>query len=153
MVKLLRGFTVISAVTAMAAATVLLSATPSDAAKPDKNRFRCKAETETTQMDARYEERTHRLKTRKRFRAQFEGSGAGLVAGAQLSVLVDTVAVGNITLVEEVPGEVEGQLRFDAKGRFGKKALPFPANFPVIAEGSLVELQLAGATVLACELD
>ena len=147
---LLRGFTVISAVAAIAAATVLLSATPSEA-KSDKIRFRCKAETETTQMDARFEERTK--KSRKKFRAQFEGSGDGLVSGAQLSVVVDAVTVGSMTLVQEVPGEVEGQLRFDSKGRFGKKALPFPSNFPLISEGALVELQLAGTTVLACELD
>jgi hypothetical protein len=134
----------------MAAATVLLSATPSEA-KSDKIRFRCKAETETTQIDARFEERTK--KSRKKFRAQFEGSGDGLVSGAQLSVVVDAVTVGSITLVEDVPGEVEGRLRFDSKGRFGKKTGPFPTNFPVIGEGALVELKLAGATVIGCELD
>ena len=105
-------------------------------------------------MDARYQEITTKKNTREQFRAHLEGSGAGLVPGAQVSVLVDTVMVGTITLVEEVPGEVEGQLRFDSKskGKLGKKSLPFPPNFPVLAEGSLVEFQLAGAPVLGCEL-
>ena len=148
-----RGFAVIPAVAAMAASTILFSATPSDA-KTEKIRFRCKAETATLQVDARYEELTNPNKTREKFRAHLEGSGTGLVPGAQVSVLVDTVLVGTITLVEEVPGEVEGQLRFDSKskGKLGKKSLPFPATFPVIAEGSLVEFQLAGTPVLSCEL-
>ena len=152
--KLLRGVTVIPAVAAMAMVTILSSATPSDA-KTDRVRFRCKAETETEKMDARFEEVTQKKKTRKTFRTHFEGSGTGLVAGALLSVRVDEVAVGTITLVEEVPGEVEGQLRFDskAKPRPGKPVQPFPVTFPLLTEDSLVDLQLAGVTVLACELN
>ena len=151
--KLLRGFAVISAVAAMAVSTVLLSATPGDA-KAEKIRFRCKAETATLQVDARYEELTTKKNTREKFRAHLEGSGTGLVAGAVVSVVVDGVVVGTITLVEEVPGEVEGQLRFDSKskGTLGKKSLPFPPTFPVLAEGSLVDFQLGGVSVLGCEL-
>ena len=148
-----RGFAVIPAVAAIAASTILFSATPSDA-KAEKIRFRCKAETATLQVDARYQEITTKKNTREQFRAHLEGSGTGLVAGAVVSVLVDTVLVGTITLVEDVPGEVEGQLRFDSKskGKLGKKSLPFPPTFPVLAEGSLVDFQLGGVSVLACEL-
>lgn len=156
--KILRGFVIVPAVLATAVVAVLSSATPSEA-KWDRVRFGCKAETETTKLDARYEERTRvqrssvrKDESRSQFRAQFEGSGEGLVPGAQLGVLVDSVAVGNITLVEEVPGEVEGQLRFDSKARGGKKVQPFPNTFPAIDQGTLVELQLAGATLIACEL-
>jgi hypothetical protein len=135
-----------------AAAVVLASVTPGEA-KNDRTRFRCKAETATSQMSAEYESRTM-PKAKRSFRAQFEGDAGGtLVAGAQLAVVVDSVTVGTITLVQEVLGEVEGQLRFDLKGRFGKKVLPFPATFPVIAAGSSVELQLAGTPLLACELN
>jgi len=147
-VALQRGVT-FTAVAAAAAAVVLASATPSDA-KSQKKRFRCGAETATSQMDARFEDRTL-PKVRKTFRAAFEGDvGGGVMAGAQLAVVVNSVTVGNITLVQEVPGEVEGQLRFDSKGKFGHKIGPFPATFPVIAAGSTVELQLAGTTLLGC---
>jgi hypothetical protein len=153
--KLLKGVALLSAFGA-AAVTVLLSATPSEA-KWDKVRFRCKAQTETASMDVRFEERTRvsrkKEEERSSFRAHFEGSAEGLAAGSQLTVVVDSVAVGSIALVEEVPGELEGQLRFDSKGKVGKKVQPFPATFPVIEEGALVEFQSGGATVLACELD
>ena len=153
--KVLKGVVLASAF-ATAAVTVLLSATPSEA-KWDKVRFRCKAETETASMDARFEERTRisgkKEQARSSFRAHFEGSAEGLAAGSQLTVLVDSVAVGSITLVEEVPGELEGQLRFDSKGKVGKKAQPFPATFPVIEQSALVELQSGDASVLACELN
>ena len=148
-----RGLALVPAVAAVAVTAIFASTSASDA-KTEKLRFRCKAETETSQFDARYEERTNPKKTRNKFRAHFEGvAGDGLVAGAQLTVLVDALAVGTITLVEEVPGEVEGQLRFDSKGRIGKKAQPFPADFPLIVEGSMVEVTLNGATVLGCELN
>jgi hypothetical protein len=52
-----------------------------------------------------------------------------------------------------VPGEVEGQLRFDSRARPGKKVQPFPSTFPVVDIGSLVELQFAGTTLIACELN
>jgi len=153
-VNFLRGLTLIPAAAAVAATAIFASTSASDA-KTEKLRFRCKAETETSQMDARYEERTNPKKTRTKFRAHFEGVASdSLVAGAQLTVLVDSVAVGSITLKEEVPGEVEGQLRFDSKARLGKKNVqPFPADFPLIVEGSLVELTLNDATVLGCELN
>ena len=151
--KLLRGFAVSSAAAAIAASTILVSATPSDA-KAEKIRFRCKAETATLQVDARYQEITTKKNTREQFRAHLEGSGTGLVAGAVVSVVVDGVVVGTITLVEDVPGEVEGQLRFDSKskGTLGKKSLPFPATFPTLVEGSLVDFQLGVDPVLSCEL-
>jgi hypothetical protein len=148
-----RGFAVIPAVAAIAASTILFSATPSDA-KAEKIRFRCKAETATLQVDARYQEITTKKNTREQFRAHLEGSGTGLVPGAVVSVLVDTVLVGTITLVEDVPGEVEGQLRFDSKskGKLGSKSLPFPANFPDLVEGMPVDFQLPDLTELSCEL-
>jgi hypothetical protein len=122
---------------------------PSDA-KSQRVRFRCGAETVDSQMDARFEDRTL-PKARKTFRAAFEGTtGGALMPGAQLAVVVNSVTVGTITLAQEVVGEVEGQLRFDSKGHFGKKVGPFPVTFPVIAAGSTVELQLAGTTVLGC---
>ena len=137
----------------MAASAILFSATPSDA-KTEKIRFRCKAETATLQVDARYQEITTKKNTREQFRAHLEGSGADLVAGAVVSVLVDDVLVGTITVAEDVPGEFEGQLRFDSKskGKLGKKSLPFPVGFPTIVEGSLVEFQLPDLTELSCEL-
>ena len=146
----LRGYSVFAAVAALGASILFAGVTPTEA-KPERTRFRCHAETETLQLNTRYESRTHRGQTVKSFRAQFEGSGDDLVAGAQLTVLVDSVPVGTITLVEEVPGVAEGQLRFDSKAR-GKKVLPFPGNFPILETGSLVELQLDGATVAGCEL-
>src|SRR3954467_13676043 len=124
----LRGVT-FTTVAVIATAAVLASATPSEA-KNDRTRFRCKAETATSQMSAEYESRTL-PKAKRSFRAQFEGDVAGSVMpGAQVTVVVNTVTVGTMTLVQEVVGEVEGQLRFDLKGRFGKKVLPFPATFP-----------------------
>jgi len=149
----LRGYSILAAVAALGASILLAGVTPSEAKpnKPERSRFRCQAETETVQLNTRYESLTKRGQTRASFRAQFEGSGDDLVAGAQLTVLIDSVSVGTITLVEEVPDVAEGQLRFDSKAR-GKKVLPFPGNFPVLEAGSLVELQLDGATVVGCEL-
>ena len=145
---LLRGVT-LTAMAVAAVSAVLASATPSDA-KSQRVRFRCGAETADSQMDARLDDRTL-PKVRKQFRAAFEGTAAGsLMPGAQLTVLVNSVTVGTITLGQEVIGEVEGQLRFDSKGKFGKKVGPFPVTFPVVAAGSTVELQLAGATLLGC---
>ena len=145
-----RGYSVFAAVAVLGASILVASATPSDA-KPQRTRFRCHAETGTVQLNSSYDSQTNRGQTRSSFRAQFEGSGDDLVAGAQLSVLVDSVSIGTITLVEEVPGVAEGQLRFDSKAR-GRKVLPFPGNFPVLESGSLLELQLDGATVIGCEL-
>jgi hypothetical protein len=152
-VNFLRGLTLIPAVAAVAA-TAIFASTSASNAKAEKLHLRCKAETETSQMDARYEERTNPRKTRTRFRTHFEGVAEnGLVVGAQMTVLVDSVAVGTITLKEEVPGEVEGQLRFDSKARIGKRNVqPFPAGFPLVNEGSMVEVTFNGATVLGCEL-
>jgi hypothetical protein len=148
-----RGFAVISAAAAIAASTILLSATPSEA-KAEKIRFRCMAETPTLQVDARYQDITTKKNAREQFRAHLEGSGTGLVPGAVVSVLVDSVLVGTIALVEDVPGEAEGQLRFDSKskGKLGKTSLPFPATFPVLAQGSLVDFQLGGVSLLGCAL-
>lgn len=151
MTTLLKGFTVCAAAAALGAASLLMSATPGEA-KTEKARFRCHAETGTTVLNSRFEQLTNPQKTRTSFRTQFEGNGDGLVAGAQLAVLVDSVNVGTITLTEDVPGQGEGQLRFDSRAH-GKKVLPFPAGFPVIGAGSMVELQLAGATVVGCELN
>ena len=146
---MLRGYSIFAAAAALVASILLAGVTPSEA-RPERTRFRCQAETETVQLNSRYESRTHRGQTRSSFRAQFEGSGEDLVAGAQLTVLVDSVSVGTITLVEEVPGEAEGQLRLDSRPR-GRR-LPFPSDFPVLEAGSLVELQLDGETVVGCEL-
>jgi hypothetical protein len=148
--SLLRGFTVFAAVAALGAGTLLLSTTPSDA-KSEKVRFRCHSETENVQLNTRYEERTNPKATRSSFRVQFEGSGDDFVTGTQLNVLVDSVSVGTITLMEEVAGEAEGQLRFDSRPH-GRKVQSFPSNFPLVQAGSMVELQLAGATVIGCEL-
>ena len=148
--NVLRGFSVFAAAAALGASILFAGVTPSEA-KSDKLRFRCQAETETVSLNARYEDRTNPKQTRKSFRAQFEGSGDDLAAGAQLTVLVDSVSVGTVTLVEDVPGLFEGQLRFDSKAR-GRKVLPFPADFPAVAADSLVELQLDGETVVGCEL-
>lgn len=148
--NVLRGFSVFAAAAVLGGSILLAGVTPSEA-KSDKVRFRCHAETETVSLNSRFEDRTNQKKARKSFRAQFEGSGEDLAAGVQLSVLVDSVSVGTITLVEDVPGVFEGQLRFDSKGR-GRKVQPFPAGFPAVEAGSLVELQLDGETVVGCEL-
>ena len=148
--KVSKGYSAFAAVAALGASILLAGVTPSEA-RPERTRFRCHAETETVQLDSRYESRTHRGQTRSSFRAQFEGSGEDLVAGAQLTVLVDSVSVGTITLVEEVPGVAEGQLRLDSRAR-GRRVLPFPSDFPVLEAGSLVELKLDGTTVAGCEL-
>ena len=148
--KGLREYSVFAAVAALGASILLTSATPSEA-QPQRTRFRCHAETGTVELNSRYESVTNRGQTRSSFRAQFEGSGEDLVAGAQLTVLVDSISIGTITLVEDVPGVAEGQLRFDSKAR-GRKVLPFPGNFPILESGNLLEVQLDGATVIGCEL-
>ena len=152
-----RGFAVIPAVAAIAASTILFSATPSDA-KAEKIRFRCKAETATLQVDARYQEITTKKNTREQFRAHLEGSGTGLVAGAVVSVLVgirswsapshwSRTCPARVEEAAALRQQEQGQARQEVRRLFPAQ-LPGPAGEEAWSTSS----SWGGVSVLACDL-
>ena len=111
----------------------------------DRTRLECRSysATEDVSMRARYEQRGHRQK----FSFELEAApGGSYAAGDILHVFVDGELVDSVTLVDL--GDIVGEIGFDSKAEAHDSDLPFPANFPAVGSGSIVE---AGAQ-LACDL-
>jgi hypothetical protein len=145
---MLKSVSVLTAATVLGLAVVCGSATPGDA-KSSTSRFRCDAlGTGDVALSVKYEQRVL-PKARTTFMAEFEGTAlGGSVAGQSVVFSVDTVAVGTVTLGSELDAELK--LDSKAKGRGAKK--PFPATFPVVQAGSVVEAAVNGTVVLGCAL-
>jgi hypothetical protein len=140
---------------ALGAAVVTFGAFASTAsfAKNDEIEFRCRARGPgKIKLQARYEERVRPRGTRAKFNAEFEALPNGsFTAGQQISIVVDSVAVGTVQLALAPSGELSGELELDSKPQAGHT--PLPANFPDVSEGSVVEARSGNATLLGCTLD
>jgi hypothetical protein len=140
----------------LSAAIVTLGAftsTPSQAKRADDVEFRCKARgAGKIKLQARYQERVRPRATRAKFNAEFEAlPGGAFTAGQQISILVDSVAVGSVQLTLAPSGEFSGELEFDSKPGPGHTV--FPSSFPEVADGSVVEARANNTVLLGCELN
>jgi hypothetical protein len=126
------------------------SASAPSYAKDGDIRFRCRAKgPDQTALHANFEQRNGGA--RQKFSAEFEAlAGGAFRAGQRITIVVDTVAVGRLTLTADVSGELSGELEFDSKPQAGHT--PFPPDFPDVTAGSTVEAQVRNDTVLGCEL-
>lgn len=129
------------------------ASTPSQARNPDDVELRCKARgAGKIKLQARYQERVRPRATRSKFNAEFEAlPGGAFTAGQQVSILVDSVAVGTVQLTLAPSGELSGELEFDSKP--GPNRTAFPSNFPDVADGSVVEARANSTLLLGCELN
>jgi hypothetical protein len=152
MMALLNKVSGIAGLVALAIVAAGATATPSDAKNGNRLRLRCDARgAGEIKVHARYEERAQKKGVRKRFSAEFEAdAGGSFSAGQRITFVVDSVSVGT-ALLESVPGgELAAEVEFDS--RASRRRQPFPANFPPVEEGSLVQAKLGGDTLLGCEL-
>jgi hypothetical protein len=140
------------AAAAVALIAVSSAATPGFAKNTDL-KFRCKAKgTNQTAVHARYEERARSKGLRQKFSAEFEAKpGAGFTNNQEITIAVDDIVVGTVALSPAPSGELSGELQFDSKAQGGHT--PFPANFPDVAAGSMVEARNGATTILGCELN
>jgi hypothetical protein len=129
-----------------------LASTPSFA-KRDDVEFRCRARGPgKIKLQARYEERVRSRGTRTKFNAEFEALPNGsFTAGQQISIVVDSVAVGTVQLALAPSGELSGEIELDSKPQAGHT--PLPSNFPDVTDGSVVEARSGNTTLLGCTLD
>lgn len=111
----------------------------------DRTRLECRSDavTEDASIRVRYEQRGDRQK----FSFELEAApGGSYVEGDVLQIFVDNELVDSMTLVDL--GDIVGETDFDSTAQADDSDLLFPANFPAVGPGSIVE---AGAQ-LACDL-
>lgn len=138
---------------ALAALGVLASVAPSQAADARVRRD-CRASgAEDISMQARYEARG----ARKKFTTEFEAAPGGRFSeGDRVSIRVEGVKVGAVRLETVVGGDVVGDLNFDSRVKNDDNPSgdeqPFPADFPTVGRGSLVEVMKGAKVILSCEL-
>ena len=112
----------------------------------DRTRLECRSDLalEDASAKARYEDERGRTK----FSVEVEAlSGGSFQAGDVFQIQVDGQMVGTITL-EQAGIDVVGDVNFDTDLEPGDTELPFPANFPAVSRGSIVQV---GAQ-FACDL-
>ena len=98
-------------------------------------------------MSADYEER----RSRRKFSTEFEADPrAGFTVGQRMTVLVEGVNVGSVTLRRVTGGDLQGDLNLDNTPDGGER--PFPQNFPEVGQNSRILIRIAGETVLGCRL-
>jgi len=136
---------------ALTVVTLASLVTPADAKSSDI-RFRCKARGPgQIALHASYVERARTRGVRTKFNAEFEARpGGSFNSGQQVSIVVDSTRVGTVVLTLAPSGELSGELEFDSKP--GPGHTPFPANFPDVRDGSMIEAKVGGNTVLGCDL-
>jgi hypothetical protein len=134
------------------AAVILGSFATSADAKGTDLRFRCKARGPgQIALHATYQERARTRGVRSKFNAEFEARpGGNFNSGQKVAIEVDAVPVGTVVLTLAPSGELSGELEFDSKPQ--RNHTPFPANFPDVAKGTMVEAKVGGNTILGCEL-
>ena len=128
-----------------------IASTPSEAKNGDLD-LRCRARGQNhIVFHAHYQERARTKGLRQKFNAEFEARPGGtFTSGQQISIIVDTVTVGLVTLSPAPSGELSGELEFDSKPGNGHTV--FPSNFPDVAAGSTVEAAFGSNTILGCDL-
>lgn len=112
----------------------------------DRTRLECRGEMalEDAGIQARYEEKGDRAK----FSVELEAAAGGSFQDGDIfQVRVGGELVGTIALAQGAV-DVVGELNFDTTAGPLDADSPFPANFPTISAGSIVEV---GAQ-LACDL-
>jgi len=113
----------------------------------DDNRTRMEcdgsASTEDASISAKYEQRGNREK----FSVQLEAlPGGSFSPGDIVQIKVNGQTVGTAELVDL--GDIVGELDFDSTAQTDDTDLPFPANFPGISAGAMVQ----AGTQLGCDL-
>jgi len=108
----------------------------SDDRSDDRVRLRCSSRgAGDFSMDAKFETRRGRTK----FDTSFEAApGIGFFAGDRLTVMVGGQTVGEITLVEKLNGDLDGDLDFDTTAQSDDDDLPLPSDFPDVGIGTSV---------------
>ena len=132
----------------LAATLLTLGLAQSAAAKGDndnRTRMECdgNAALEDASLSAKYEQRGNREKFSVELEAQ---PGGSFSAGDIVQINVDGQTVGTIELFDL--GDIVGELNFDTTAQADDADLPFPANFPGISAGTMVQ----AGTQLGCDL-
>jgi hypothetical protein len=136
---------------ALAAPAVLLAAMPA-AAKDRRTVLACaNVGAVDISMQARSVVRVKGTAVRHQFKVEFEAAPRipGFAAGQVLSFTVAGVPVGTRALKTAPDGDLVAELELDSRKR-GANA--FPAGFPALAAGALVEVGRGGTAVLSCAL-
>jgi len=134
-----------------AAALITSISTVPSLAKQGDVRLRCNARAQNQmRLHVNYEERVRSNGTRQKFDAEFEARPGAVTSGQQVSIIVDGVPVGTITVTPAQSGEISGEIHFDSKPGTGHTA--FPADFPDIAAGSEVDAAAGGNTLVGCDV-
>ena len=130
----------------IATAISLIGSSSASFARGDRTRLECTSHLvlEDASARARFEARDGRAK----FNVEVEARpGGSFQAGDVLRVSIDGEIVGNLVL-EQGAVDLITELEFDTDLEPGDTELPFPANFPPVSAGSVVQV---GAQ-FACDL-
>jgi hypothetical protein len=135
----------------LAVAVVAAVSSTGALAGDDKTRLQCYADTADgiASMKARYETREGR-RSRERFQASFETApGFGLVAGNVLQVNVGGSVVGLLRLAVQANGDLGAEMDFDTNidTDAPDTSVPFPANWPGVAPGTVVTVGTLGCSL------
>lgn len=136
---------------AVVAAAAVLAASPA-AAKDRRTVLACANVGATDiSVQARSVVRVKGTAVRQQFKVEFEAAPnvPGFTTGQMLSFTVAGVPVGARALKVAPDGDLVAELELDSRKR-GLKA--FPAGFPALAVGALVEVGSGGTAVLSCAL-
>jgi hypothetical protein len=133
---------------------VMMTGSVAALARDNRVRLECAAEgAGDLSLDARYEERSRRRTTRKKFSVEFEAAPGGSFGPGQLmTVSVRGRDVGSVVLDTVVGGDIVGDLNFDTTAGPADRDLPFSSSFPVAKSGSSVVVKVDGGRVLGCRL-
>lgn len=117
---------------------------------------RVECDNDSVAGDANMAARSESRGDREKFDTSFEAfPGGPYVAGDVLSVVVnETDDVGTITLGTgcDVVGDVCGELNYDSTADPDDEDDPFPAGFPAVGAGTLVQIVAADGTTIGCRL-
>jgi len=134
-------------VAVITAFTIVTSSVNAKNGHDDDNRTRLECRSDAATEDASIRVRYEQRDDRQKFSFELEAApGGSYVAGDILHVFVDNELVDSMTLVDL--GDIVGEIEFDSTAQADDSDQPFPANFPTVGSGSIVE---AGAQ-LACDL-
>jgi hypothetical protein len=138
-------------ITGLAVGLAMMVSAGNALAGDNKFRLQCSADTANgiAGMQARYESREGR-RTRERFQVSFETApGFGLVAGNVLQVNVGGSVVGVMRLSALANGDVGAEMDFDTNidADAPDTSVPFPANWPGVAPGSVVTVGTLGCSL------
>jgi len=111
------------------------------------NRVRMECDGDSSNEDASISAKYERKGSREKFSVDLEAQpGGSFFAGDIVQINVDGQTVGTIELFDL--GDIVGELNFDSTAQADDADLPFPANFPGISAGAMVQ----AGTQLGCDL-